>query len=267
MRASRSVQLTCSGIRASIVPDPLGRGSILTFGAREQSHVDPEHPEQLRHDYLRRMAHVLDDLAAPGAPLRVLHLGAGALTLVRYLEATRPGSPQTVIELERELVPFVTAQLPLAPGTRLQVVVGDARESLAAMVGERWDALVLDVFTGEDSPAHLACEDFYREALAHLTGRGVLLVNIGDEPGLRFWARQARALDAATADASLPGPWTLTDSSLLAMNREGNLVLAAGGALRSRDVDELRARLLARGPHPAAVLDPEETADLAEAIS
>ncbi len=44
---------------------------------------------------MRRLAHVVDGAAEPGAPLDVLHLGGGALTLPRYVAATRPAHGRT----------------------------------------------------------------------------------------------------------------------------------------------------------------------------
>lgn len=257
------MQLRGSGLAARVSPDGLtAHGWWLEIGGLIQSHVDLADPTTIRHEYLRRIATVLDGCRAPGLPLSVLHLGAGALTLPRYVEATRPGSPQVVVEIERELPDFVTSVLPLPPGIDLEIVIGDAREALAAMTGRRFDAIVLDVFSGLDSPAHLACREFYAEALDHLTDDGLLAVNVGDEPGLRFWAAQARALAEAAEQADSPGVWTLADATLLRRFGEGNLVLVAGPGVEQEQADGW----LAAGPHPAAVLDPEETEDLAERL-
>ena len=66
-------------------------------------------------------------------------------------------------------------------------------------------------------------------------------------------------LEAAAAEAGVPGVWTLTDAQLLTRPADGNMVLLAGGALASPAVEDWRAAWLAAGPHPAAVLDPHET--------
>ena len=100
---------------------------MLSIGGAEQSHVNLADPADIFYEYLRRIGHVVD-LAAPwGEPITALHLGAGALTLARYIQATRPGSVQYAVELERELLDFVLAQLPLPEGTELHTVIGDAR--------------------------------------------------------------------------------------------------------------------------------------------
>jgi hypothetical protein len=260
----RSVHLGVSGERARIVPDEHDDGWILEIGGRIQSHVDLGDPTSIRYEYLRRMATVLDTCWPAGEPIRILHLGAGALTLPRYVQSTRPGSVQTVVELDRELPTLVASELPLPEGTDLAVVIGDARESLASLRGEPFDAVVLDIDTGADAAAHLTGEGFYGELLALLSGQGVLLVNIVDDAGLRFLARQAHALEGAATGAGLSGAWTLADATMLERRWAGNAVLAAGGALSREDPETLRAALLAPGPHPAAVLDPARTAGLSD---
>lgn len=111
---------------------------------------------------------------------------------------------------------------------------------------------------------HLTGARYYAELLERLTADGVLLVNIGDDSGLRFLGRQARALEEAAAEARLAGAWALADAALLERLGTGNVVLAAGGAFSAQDPEGLRARLLAAGPHPAAVLDPTQLAGLVD---
>ncbi|UEJ84079.1 fused MFS/spermidine synthase [Brachybacterium halotolerans subsp. kimchii] len=277
--AARSARLAHSDLLARIRPDVYSEhGFALDVGGIEQSHVDLEDPTVIRHEYLRRIAHVVDTAAEPGAPMHVLHLGAGALTLARYVQATRPGSPQTVVEIERELPGLVTSALPLPRGTDLEVRIGDAAQELADMGADgsarsggrgRFDVIVVDVFSGQSTPAHLTREGFFADVLGHLSERGVMAVNVGDDAGLRFFAAQARALDAATEAAGLAGAWTLADEHLVRSLDEGNLVLAAGPGLersRGADPEGLRERWLAGGPHPAAGLDPAETSRLISAI-
>ena len=176
---------------------------MLSIGGAEQSHVNLADPADIFYEYLRRIGHVVD-LAAPwGEPISALHLGAGALTLARYIQATRPGSVQYAVELERELLDFVLAQLPLPEGTRLHTVIGDARAALAELPADlRFDVVILDIFSGPEAPEHIACTGFYQEAAARLTARGVLIVNVGDEPGLTLVRSQVAALRRAMADVS-----------------------------------------------------------------
>lgn len=250
-----------SGEQARIIPDEHDDGWVLEIGGAIQSHVDLADPTRIRYEYLRRMANVLDAFRPAGRPVGVLHLGAGALTLPRYVQSRRPGSAQTVVDLDRELPSFVLAALPLPEGTDLTVLIGDARASLTALP-QRFDAVVLDIYTGLDAAEHLTGRRFYAELLDSLTADGVLLVNIGDDAGHHFLGQQAAALESACAEAGLSGTWTLADATLLDQAQAGNIVLAAGGGLGTDDPEALRATLLGAGPHPAAVLDPAQTAAL-----
>jgi spermidine synthase len=101
----------------------------------------------------------------PGQPLTAIHLGAGALTLPRYVEHTRPGSRQQVIELEQPLVDLVRAELPLPRGAQVRVRIGDARDvaaRLPAGLQGSADLVVSDVFAGAQTPAHLTTVEYFR---------------------------------------------------------------------------------------------------------
>jgi hypothetical protein len=78
-----------------------------------QSHVDLDDPRYLGFEYVRRLGHLVDLAAPAGQPIRVLHLGGGALTLARYVAATRPGSAQLAVDNDAELVAIVRERLPL----------------------------------------------------------------------------------------------------------------------------------------------------------
>ena len=85
-------------------PDPVRpEALLLTVDGAEQSLIDPRDPRALHLEYLARLGAVVDAAAPPGEPLRVLHLGAGALALARYVAATRPGSEQLAVESVRVL--------------------------------------------------------------------------------------------------------------------------------------------------------------------
>lgn len=261
--AERSVQLSTSGVRARLAPAEHGSGWELFVGQHVQSHVDPADPLEVRYEYLRRMANVLDAVAHPGAPLRVLHLGAGALTLPRYVEATRPGSEQVVVDIDRELVSFVTETLPLPAGTDLEVVVGDARDAVGQLVaaGEQFAVVVVDLPTDTEACAHLAGPDFHLELLELLDTQGLLMTNIGTEDGLDFLADQLEVLDEAATTEGHDGVWTLADSGMLERRTAGNAVLVV-----SPLGDGVREALVAAGPHPGVVLDPAGSRELTEAL-
>src|SRR5690349_11154884 len=89
---------------AELIPDrDRPDGWTLLVDGVPQSHVDLSNPRYLEFEYMRRLASVVDAAGPAGARLRVLHLGGGALTLPRYVVATRPGSPQRVVERDAAL--------------------------------------------------------------------------------------------------------------------------------------------------------------------
>jgi len=209
--------------------------------------VDLADPADIFYEYLRRIGHVVD-LAAPwGEPITALHLGAGALTLARYIQVTRPGSVQYAVELERELLDFVLEQLPLPEGTELHTVIGDARESLGALPAQlRFDVVILDIFSGPEAPAHLARTEFYQEASARLTPRGVLVVNVGDEPELTLVRSQVAALRRAMPDVA-----AVAETGMFDGRYPGNIILTG---TQGPWPAAWTAALTARGPHPVKVL-------------
>lgn len=240
--------LRTSGVHASIEPDPWHRNAfVLSIDGAEQSHVNLAQPQEVFYEYLRRIANAIDLIKPSGEAINALHLGAGALTLARYIQATRPGSRQHAVELERELLDFVLDQLPLPAGTVLTSHVGDAREELAALPAElRFDVVILDIFSGPEAPAHLACADFYREAAAVLAPGGLLAVNVGDEPGFALVTSQTKAMQEAMASVGAYGT-----SMLFTRRYPGNIILLG---LNEPWPEAWVQALVAAGPHPATVL-------------
>src|SRR6478609_8191133 len=96
--------LSASGFTARIESDKHEPGVYtLVVDGTPQSSVDLEHPEVLHFEYVRRIGHAIDLVAPAGRPITAVHLGGGALTLPRYVAATRPGSRQQAVELESDL--------------------------------------------------------------------------------------------------------------------------------------------------------------------
>ena len=143
---------------------------MLLIDGVPQSHVDLEDPGYLDFEYVRRIGHVIDAAAPAGQPLRVLHLGAGALTLARYVAATRPGSPQLAVEVDAALVDLIRLRLPL--DAKVRVRVGDARAELERLAAARFDVVIADVFAGGRTPAHLTSAEFWAATRRVLRGTG-----------------------------------------------------------------------------------------------
>jgi SAM-dependent methyltransferase len=226
------------------------RAWTLLLGGFPQSHVDLDDPEYLEFEYVRRLGHVVD--AAPPGPLRVLHLGAGALTLARYVAATRPGSDQLAIEHDAELVELVRERLPLprARHGRIRVRVADARAALDGMRAGTFDVLVSDVFAAGQTPASLTSAEYAASAARALRPDGIFAANIADGPPLAHVRAQVATIGQAFRHMCL-----LADAGVLRGRRFGNVVVAA--SQRPLPVARL-TRDVAADPMPGRVLDEQE---------
>lgn len=241
------------GTLAHIEPSRFTTGYELIVDRTPQSHVDLDDPSHLHFEYVARMGAVIDRLRMPGQPLTAVHLGGGGLTLPRYIEHTRPGSRQQVVELEQPLIDLVRAQLPLPRGAQVRVRIGDARavaEKLPPGLVGAADLVISDVFAGAQTPAHLTTVEYFQTVARLLAPDGVLLVNVADGSGLAFARRQV-----ATIRAVLPEAIVLAEVQTLKGRRFGNLVIAASAG---RLPTEWLPRLMAAGPHPAKVAQGRE---------
>lgn len=237
---------TVAGGAAKLMPDiDRRRAWLLTVDGAPQSYVDLDAPEHLEFEYARRVGHLLDVLAPPGAPLDALHLGGGALTLPRYLAATRPGSRQRVAEPDAELAAFVTAYLPLPTGADIRVEATDGRALLESCAESCADVVVSDVYGGARMPAHLTTLSYARQAARVLRPGGVHVANLADATPFRFLGSQL-----ATFAEVFPHLALLAEPAVLRGRRFGNLVLLASRA--EQPLDEL-ARRCAADPFPARV--------------
>ncbi|WP_232663615.1 spermidine synthase [Pseudonocardia sp. TRM90224] len=261
-RPERSERIARASFRAEIDngsaellgdPDRL-RGWTLLVDGTAQSHVDLDDPTHLEFEYIRRLGHVIDLVAAPTAPLRVLHLGGGAWTLARYVAATRPGSPQRVVEIDGALAQLVADRL---PADDLDVVVADARAALSRLPAGSTDLLLLDVFAGARTPSHLTTVEFLADAARVLAPGGVYAANVADGGALTFAKAQVAAVATVFAELAV-----VASPEILAGRRFGNLVVV--GSQRELPVAAL-ARRTAGDPFRATVLDGVETAEFAGA--
>lgn len=202
------------------MPDGHG-GSTLVVDGVPQSHVDPADPRFLAFEYVQHLAAGID-LLPPGR-LSVTHVGGGALTLARYVQATRPGSPQVVLEPDAATTDLVRAALPLPRGHRIRVRPVDGRSGLAALRDASADVVVLDAFAAGRVPAELTTTEYLADVARVLRPAGVLLANLADEPGLRYAARVLAGVANRWPVVAVIAP-----AEVLKGRRFGNLVVAAG---------------------------------------
>ncbi|WFE35367.1 fused MFS/spermidine synthase [Micromonospora sp. WMMD975] len=231
-----------------IVVDPARpTGRTLLADGVEQSYVDVADARHLHFEYVRRIATVIDLSAPAGHPLTALHLGGGALTLPRWLAATRPGSTQRVVERHPGVVDLVRRKLPPVP-PEVVVTLGDARDAVTGTPDRTYDLVVGDVYRAARMPGHVAAVEFAAEAARVLRPDGVYLVNLADLPPLAHTRAQVATLRAVFVDVCL-----ITDRRMLRGRRYGNVVLAGAARAGRLPVRRLAARV-AGDPVPGTVL-------------
>lgn len=251
MRLPEPVTLS-SGLIAEVEEDRWVPGAIqLLVDGTPQSHVNLRDPSEVFFEYVRRIAHAIDLFRAPGQPISALHLGGGAFTLPRYIEATRPGSRQQVVELESSLVELVREAAPLPKRASIRVRHGDARAVLGKLpqgMHGAIDLVVVDIFAGSRTPAHVSSIEFYELIAPLLAPDGLVVVNTTDGTGQAFTRSQVATLAAVFGTVAAVGePQTLKG------RRFGNVVLLASNSNVDHELEWL-PRLLAGGPHPARML-------------
>lgn len=230
--------------RAELLADADRPGGWLLLVDRvRQSYVDLDDPTYLDFEYMQAFADVLD--ALPPGRLAVTHVGGGACTLARYVAATRPGSPQIVLEPDEALTALVRARLPLPRSARVRIRPVGGREGMHALADASADVVVVDAFAGGRVPAPLATREFFADAARALRPSGILMMNIADGRRLTYTRRLCAALRLA-----LPELLVLADSAVLKGRRFGNVVVVA--AREPLPVVEIR-RAAARADFPRTV--------------
>jgi len=113
--------------------------------------------------------------------------------------------------------------------------------------------MVVDVFSGARTPAHVTSIEFYTELAEFLAPDGIVLVNVADGPGLAFARSQASTLQTVFGNVA-----ALAETQILKGRRFGNVVMVAS---KSPLPTEWMPRLLAGGPHPSVVVAGRELSD------
>ena len=197
--------------------DPSGR--ILVLDDLRHSYVDLDDPTHLEFWYIRQIVGAIDTLASKG-PLDVVALGGGALTVPRYLDATRPGSAQVVLEIDPTLIDVVRDDLGVDTD-RFEIVIGDGRLSMRDRGTDSADVIVGDAFGSRAVPWHLATEEFMRDIARVLRPGGIYVANIIDGSAQSFLRAEAATIRSALPFVAVMPGAGLTDGL------SGNAVVVA----------------------------------------
>jgi spermidine synthase len=207
--------------RIEFVADDDGRGGVtVMMDGSPQSHVNLADPGSLGFEYIAHFAAVIDTL--PAGPLGITHIGGAGLTLARYVNAERAGSPQIVLEPDVEVTELVRRELPLPRQHRIRVRPVDGRAGMSQLADASADVVVLDAYAEGRVPAELTTQEFLADACRVLRSDGTMLLNIADEPNMAYLRRVYAGLVAVFGQVAVIGT-----HEILKGRRFGNTVAVA----------------------------------------
>jgi hypothetical protein len=240
----------CIAIRNSA--DPGVR--VLVLDRLTHAAVDLEDPTDLEFGYVRRFADATAPLRAGlGRAPDVLHVGGGGFTFPRNIEAMHPDARQTVLELDPRVYDVAQSALGYVPSERIDVRLGDARQSIRALPSEAFDIVVGDAFGGLAVPWHLTTTEFLDEVSRVLRPGGMYVVNLIDYPPLGF----VRA-EAATAASRFAHVAIISNRRTLDGEQGGNLVLVASDTPLDRAGVEAAISTWGEGANTGILSAPDE---------
>ena len=155
-----------------------GKSRFLYFNVRlMQSEMSLKAPHDLAIRYTQKMMAFL--LFQP-RPKRIVLIGLGGGSLIKFCYQRMPGTQLTAVELDPNVIAFRDTFLMPPDDDRLQVLEADGGEFLAS-TEKGIDALLVDAFDKTGFAPSLANREFFDNAYAKLSGNGVLVINLAGE--------------------------------------------------------------------------------------
>jgi spermidine synthase len=155
-----------------------GKSRFLYFNVRlMQSEMSLKAPNDLAIRYTQKMMAFL--LFQP-RPKRIVLIGLGGGSLIKFCYQRMPGTQLTAVELDPDVIAFRDTFLMPPDDDRLQVIQADGAEFLDT-TEKGIDALLVDAFDKTGFAPSLANREFFDNAYAKLSGNGVLVINLAGE--------------------------------------------------------------------------------------
>lgn len=228
-------------------------GRTLFLDGLANSYVDLGDPTFMKFGYVQAVRAVLDTHFPAGMAVRAHFIGAGGVTLPRYLAHARRGSMSTVSEIDAGVIGLDRQMLGLTHDPGVDIYIEDGRRGLSRLLDHSLDVVVGDAFSGVSVPWHLTTRETVAEIRRTLRTGGVYVVNVIDHPPLAF----AKA-EVATIAEAFGHVVFVTKPGVVAGTDGGNVVIVASdgpigtGALRDalpdmQVVDDGQARRWADG--------------------
>jgi hypothetical protein len=191
------------------------------------------------------IGHALAALQKDPAPHRVGVIGLGAGTMAAY---GRAGDVMRFYEINPQVIDIAQHEFSFLrdSAARVDVVLGDARLSLAAESPQHFDVLVIDAFTGDAIPVHLLTVEALDLYLRHLQPHGIIGFHVSnlylDLVPVVGRLAQARQLATRLVEADQEDDFN-TASSWVLVSRDPNALAQHAIAAVSRAIPANATRL------------------------
>ncbi len=135
-------------------------------------------PFALELAYTREMMACLLLRSSPDWPSRVLLIGLGTGSLVKFIYHNLPHTQLTAVEIDERIVPIAKQyfHLPDDP-KRLKIVIADGADYIEK-TKRHYDAIFVDGFGPNARPGRLDSGYFYSECHTRLSQEGLLIINL-----------------------------------------------------------------------------------------
>jgi spermidine synthase len=205
-----------------------------------QSRMRLDQPYALIAAYTRQMMSFL--LFNPD-PVHVLMIGLGGGSMAKFCYQHLPRAQITVVEIDERVIALRDSFYVPADDGRFRVIHDDGARYISQLDGPV-DVILIDAFDETGVAQSLATSNFFCEASRHLTGDGVLIMNLHGKPHL--YATHVERVRAAFSNRALLAPVTANDNVLLfAFKADVESTMARQLDLRAR---YLQSRFLLQFP-------------------
>jgi spermidine synthase len=204
-----------------LVEDGKHRALCFTIDGSVQSEMRIDDPDALVNDYTRKMMAFL--LFCP-EPRRILMIGLGGGSLVKFCNRRLPSTHVTVVEIDANVIALRDHFRIPPDGTDLRVIHGDGARYVAGLIdtAEFPDVLLVDAYDRDGISRSIAAPEFIEHARRILGDGGVFVMNLAaHEADSTLHVERIRKV---FGDPVLP----------VTVGWGGNMVVFAGPALRDR---------------------------------
>jgi spermidine synthase len=147
-----------------------------------QSGIDVREPDRLYYGYSEAM--FVTHAVVPKVE-RVLIVGLGGGSMVRFLRRHFPEGEVDAVEIDPEVIRMAEKWFGVRPGARTRIIEADGIEFMARSQ-ERWDVIYMDVFWAADAkrtdasgiPTRFKTLGFLRSLIPRLRPGGVVALNL-----------------------------------------------------------------------------------------